>query len=52
MTLGRALWCIILIKLFIMFAVLKVFFFPAYLQGDEQEKQQQVSAELTERIAP
>lgn len=52
MTLGRTLWCIILIKLFIMFAVLKVFFFPAYLQGDEQEKQQQVSAELTERIAP
>lgn len=52
MTLGRTLWCIILIKLFIMFAVLKVFFFPSYLQGDEQEKQQQVSAELTERIAP
>lgn len=52
MTLGRTLWCIILIKLFIMFAVLKVFFFPAYLQGDEQEKQQRVSAELTERIAP
>ena len=27
MTVGRTLWAIILIKLFIMFAVLKVFFF-------------------------
>ena len=27
MTVGRTLWCIILIKLFIMFAVLKLFFF-------------------------
>ncbi len=32
MVLGRKLWAIILIKLFIMFAVLKVFFFPDYLQ--------------------
>lgn len=52
MTLGRTLWCIILIKLFIMFAVLRVFFFPAYLQGNEQEKGEQVSSELTERAAP
>ncbi|MBQ3753862.1 MAG: DUF4492 domain-containing protein, partial [Prevotella sp.] len=28
MKLGRTLWAIILIKLFIIFAVLKVFFFP------------------------
>lgn len=28
MTVGRSLWLIILIKLFIMFAILKVFFFP------------------------
>ncbi|MBQ8711982.1 MAG: DUF4492 domain-containing protein [Prevotella sp.] len=39
MTLGRTLWAIILIKLFIMFAILKVFFFPNFLkehaQGDE-----------------
>lgn len=28
MTIGRSLWLIILIKLFIMFAILKVFFFP------------------------
>ena len=31
MTLGRTLWKIILIKLFIMFAVLKFFFFPDFL---------------------
>ena len=29
---GRKLWAIIFIKLFIMFAILKVFFFPDYLQ--------------------
>lgn len=52
MTLGRTLWCIILIKLFIMFAVLRVFFFPSYLQGGDAEKGAAVSAELTERMAP
>ncbi|MBE6417130.1 MAG: DUF4492 domain-containing protein [Akkermansiaceae bacterium] len=50
MTLGRTLWCIILIKLIIMFAVLKAFFFPAYLKGSAEEKGERVSAELTERV--
>ena len=31
MTLGRTLWLIIAVKLFIMFAILKVFFFPNYI---------------------
>ncbi|MCL1981097.1 MAG: DUF4492 domain-containing protein [Proteobacteria bacterium] len=31
MTVGRTLWKIIFIKLFIMFAVLKLFFFPDFL---------------------
>jgi len=31
MVVGRTLWKIIAIKLFIMFAVLKLFFFPDYL---------------------
>lgn len=31
MTVGRTLWALILIKLFIMFAILKVFFFPNLL---------------------
>lgn len=42
MTLGRTLWAIILIKLFIMFAILKVFFFPNFIKqhadkGEEAE---------------
>ncbi len=31
MTLGRTLWLIILLKLFIMFVILKIFFFPNIL---------------------
>lgn len=31
MVIGRTLWKIIFIKLFIMFAILKVFFFPNFL---------------------
>ena len=51
MTLGRTLWGIILLKLFIMFAVLKVFFFPSYLKGEPEEKGAQVATELTDRAA-
>ena len=50
MRLGRTLWTIILIKLFIIFAVLKVFFFPNFLKqhakGDEAGY---VATELVER---
>ena len=34
MTWGRQLWVVILIKLFIMFAILKVFFFPDLLKSE------------------
>ncbi|MBO5550063.1 MAG: DUF4492 domain-containing protein [Prevotella sp.] len=37
MTLGRTLWAIILIKLFIIFAILKVFFFPNFLKEHAEE---------------
>ena len=38
MTVGRTLWILIGIKLFIMFAILKVFFFPGFLrQYDDAE---------------
>lgn len=52
MTLGRTLWIIIGIKLFIIFAILKVFFFPNFLRqhvekGSEAEF---VASELTERM--
>jgi len=32
MTVGKKLWIIILIKLFILFAILKIFFFPDILK--------------------
>lgn len=31
MTLGKTLWLVILVKLFIIFVVLKLFFFPDFL---------------------
>ena len=50
MRLGKTLWAMILIKLFIMFAILKVFFFPNFLkqhaQGDEAGY---VATELVDR---
>ncbi len=32
MTIGRTLWIIILIKLFILFVILRIFFFPDFLK--------------------
>ncbi len=52
MTLGKTLWAIILIKLFIVFVILKVFFFPSYI-GERTEKGQEpdfVATELTDRV--
>lgn len=37
MTLGKTLWAIILIKLFIMFVILKIFFFPNFLKQHAPE---------------
>ena len=37
MTLGKTLWAIILIKLFIMFLILKIFFFPNFLKQHAPE---------------
>jgi len=51
MKLGKTLWTLILIKLFIMFVILKMFFFPRYLnQFDSMsEKEEYVSKELIDR---
>lgn len=51
MTLGKTLWLIILVKLFIMFFILKLFFFPNYLgQFDTtSDKEEYVSRELIQR---
>ena len=51
MTLGRTLWTIILIKLFIIFAILKVFFFPNYISthADEGQESDFVATEILKR---
>lgn len=50
MTLGRTLWALILIKLFIMFFILKLFFLPSFLKGKtNEEKQEYVGSELIHR---
>ena len=51
MTLGKTLWAVILIKLFIIFAVLKVFFFPNFLKEHAQEGEEDkfVATELLNR---
>jgi hypothetical protein len=52
MTLGRTLWAIILIKLFIIFVVLKLFFFPDFLkQHADGDKAGYVATELTDRAS-
>ena len=51
MTLGKTLWLIILIKLFIMFCILKPIFFPRFLGqfGSASAKQEYVAGELVQR---
>lgn len=53
MRLGKTLWLIILLKLFIMFLVLKLFFFPNFLRqfDSDDEKEEYVSNELIHRIS-
>ena len=48
---GKQVWIIILIKLFIMFAILKIFFFPNFLEtnfNSDQERSNHVLENLTE----
>ncbi len=47
---GKKLWLIILIKLFIMFAVLRLFFFPNFLNSNfdsDKDRSKHVIEELT-----
>jgi Na+/H+ antiporter NhaD/arsenite permease-like protein len=49
MTIGKTLWLIVLIKLFVMFVVLRIFFFPNYLNTnfkDDNGKANHVRHEL------
>jgi hypothetical protein len=50
MTIGRRLWTIILIKLFIMFIILKLIFFPNLLKknfSDDRQRSDYVLEQLT-----
>jgi hypothetical protein len=54
MVLGKKLWTIILIKLFIMFFVLKLFFFPNYLNTkfeSDKDKGNYVLEQITRSIS-
>ncbi len=53
MTVGRTLWVIILVKLFVMFAILKLFFFPNFLGSrfdDDIQKSEYVGDQLIENL--
>lgn len=56
MNLGKTLWAIILVKLAIMFLILKIFFFPNFLKENHkispEEKQDYISTELIKRANP
>lgn len=50
MTLGKTLWTIIIIKLIIMFGILKIFFFPNILKrnfNSDEERSKHVIEQLT-----
>jgi len=50
MTVGKTLWTIIIIKLIIMFGILKIFFFPNILKRNfntDEERSNHVIEQLT-----
>ena len=52
MTIGKTLWVIIIIKLFILFFVLKLFFFPNLLKKNyntDEERSRHVIEQLTNK---
>ena len=54
MTLGKTLWAVIIVKLIIIFIVLKIFFFPNYI-GERTGKGAEpdfVANELIDRASP
>ncbi len=52
MTWGRKLWGIILLKLFIMFAILRLFFFPDLLKRDFNSDEERASHVLEQITNP
>ena len=52
MTVGKTLWALIILKLFIMFAILKLFFFPDLLSSNydnDYDRAQHVRNELIKK---
>lgn len=51
MTLGRTLWLLIIVKLFVLFFILRLFFFPRFLNTPAVggDKEDYVSRELIRR---
>ena len=52
MTWGKKLWRIILIKLFIMFAILRLFFFPDILKRDFKSDEERANHVLEQMTQP
>ncbi len=55
MTIGKKLWKIILVKLFVMFVILKIFFFPNFLNTNfqtDEEKTNYVLEQITKNANP
>jgi hypothetical protein len=52
MTLGRTLWAVIIVKLIVIFAILKVFFFPNFIgqHAEEGNEADFVASEVASRI--
>jgi hypothetical protein len=50
MTVGKTLWIIILIKLFIFFAILKVFFFPNFMKTNFENDKERIDYVIEELI--
>lgn len=52
MTVGKTLWAVILVKLFLFFVVMKLLFFPNFLSSNfdtDEERAEHVRSELTGR---
>ena len=52
MTLGKTLWAIILIKLFIMFFILRLFFFPNIMQQKYDTDEERANQVIENLITP
>ena len=51
MTIGRTLWAVIIVKLFIIFVILKIFFFPNFLKTNaEGNEAEYVGSQMVSRM--